>query len=91
MVVIVGVRIGALHRARLSRRRRRLRATPDLLERVKLLLAGQEMRRAQEAEPEAAVGACGELPSGLMAQLIDLTNDRRPSGERQLLGPTTWG
>lgn len=37
-----------------------VRAAPDLLERVKLLLAGREMRRAREAELEAAVGACGQ-------------------------------
>lgn len=36
-----------------------VRAAPDLLERVKLLLAGREMRRAREAELEAALGGCG--------------------------------
>ncbi|MBX9574988.1 MAG: hypothetical protein K2X07_05050 [Caulobacteraceae bacterium] len=39
-----------------------VRAAPDLLERVKLLLAGREMRRAREAELEAAVAGCGARP-----------------------------
>lgn len=35
-----------------------VRAAPDLLERVKLLLAGRGMREAREAELEAALAPC---------------------------------
>lgn len=40
-----------------------LAAAPDLFERVKLLLAGRGMRQSREAELEAALAPCGELPS----------------------------
>ncbi len=41
-----------------------LKAAPDLFERVKLLLAGRELRRAREAELEAGIRGCSGSAEG---------------------------
>ena len=39
-----------------------LKTAPDLFERVKLLLAGRELRKAREAELEAGIRGCSGSP-----------------------------